>query len=134
MAEMPARVRKQQFVEKLLTLVTKRRVTYIMPERNRLYQIKIKAQRLAYCARNARDELNMQYAVGYIVVFIKREHLRFIRIAIEIGTVDNFIRIPYKRGSNSGRLIPFVISAQCVFFVKSKSRKIIVSPVIYNLF
>ena len=76
----------------------------------------------------------MQYAMGYIVVFIKREHLRFIRIAVEIRAVDNFIRIPYKRGSDSGRLIPFVISAQCVFFVKSKSRKIIVSPVIYNLF
>ena len=30
MAEMPARVRKQQFVEKLLTLVTERRVTYIV--------------------------------------------------------------------------------------------------------
>jgi len=42
-AEMPARVSKQQLVKKFLALVTERRVTYIVTERDRLDQIKIKA-------------------------------------------------------------------------------------------
>ena len=42
MAEMPARVRKQQFVKKFLALVTKRRVTYIVTQRDCLNQIAIK--------------------------------------------------------------------------------------------
>ena len=42
-AEMPARVSKQQLVKKLIALVTERRVTYIVTERDRLDQIKIKA-------------------------------------------------------------------------------------------
>lgn len=114
--------------------MTERRVTYIVTERNCLNQIRIKAQRLAYCARYTRNQLNVQYTAGYIVVFIKREHLRFIRIAVEIGAMYNFIRIPYKCGSDSACLVTPVISAQGVFFFKSINRKIIFLSVIFYLF
>ena len=92
-AEMPPGVLHGNLVQKHFARMRKRRMPDVMPQGNRLNQVEIEVQGAADGARNAGYQLHMQAAARYVVIADERKHLRFVRIAVEIRAVHNFIHI-----------------------------------------
>ena len=59
-----------QIIQYSLTFMTKGSMTDIMPQGNRLYQIKIQPQYTSYIPGNSGHQLHMLGSSGYIVIFI----------------------------------------------------------------
>ena len=75
--------------ENAFALMTKRRMTYIMAERDRLDQILVEPEKATDSSSNTRDDLNMQNPVSDMIVVNQRENLGFIDIAgIGFGMED----------------------------------------------
>lgn len=69
------------FRKNVLTLMSKRRMTDIVPQGNGLNQILIEPEKAANGPGNARNHLHMQHPVGDMVVVHQGEDLSFIDIA-----------------------------------------------------
>ena len=98
-----------------LPLMSKRRMTDVMSDRNCLDQIQIQVQRLSNVTRCSRYKLYMRCASGNIIVFIQRKHLCFIRITVIIRDMHDLFTIPDKCRAPDCLLIMCHIPADHVF-------------------
>ena len=111
MVEKPACIGAVNFVQVKLSPVTERRMTYVVTYGNGFNQIEIEPQNLAYGAGYPGNQLDVRRATGYIVVFVKRKHLRLVAASVKKRAVDNFIRVhgelrPDEFGIVSGVILP----------------------------
>ena len=71
-------------------------------------------------ARNPRNELHVQTSMRNIVVFAQGKHLRFVRIAVVVRTMQNFIHVADKRSAPYACVVVrIVFSAERVAIVKT---------------
>ena len=115
--------------------VSEGRMSKIVTESNGFNQVKIETQSGTNGARNAGYELNVQTATGDIIVFIEREHLRFVGIAIIKGAVQDLIYIVNKgRAPNGGNIFCQINSSLYLPVIKSHRRKSCALSCLLNLF
>ncbi len=78
-------------------------MTEVVTERYRLGKIDVEIERVRYIARYTAYYLHVQHAPRYIVVFIKRQHLRFVLHAAVCGQVYYLADVANERGTEHGR-------------------------------
>ena len=134
-AEMPVGMCAIQFIQNRLARVPERRLADVVTERDRLDQIEVQVQRLADGAGDAGNELHMQRAAADVVVFIKRKHLRFVRVAVIKRTVDDLVAVADERRADHVRLVPVGITTDHPALIKRNLCKgACLSPGEYSFF
>jgi len=105
MPEAAPRMALEALAQVALARVAERRVAQVVPERNGLDELCVKAEQVAYAARNAAHELHVQPAAADVVVLDEREHLRLVRIAVVRGNVDDLLDIAREGGARDRGLV-----------------------------
>ena len=119
-AETQARVLLVVFRQVAFPCVPERRMTQVVPKRDRLDELDVQSQKLADGARDAADELHVQAAAADIVVFNEREHLRLVGVAVVSGNVDDLLDVARECGPRQRCVIvAVVLAAHDVLIVKS---------------
>ena len=107
-------------------------VPYIMAERYRLDKVKIKPERLSDSSRYSWNKLNVEGTTGDVVVFIEREDLCLVGIAVVIGAVYYLVYVMDKCCTPYARLVSCSdVASVCVFLIKSNGRNASVFSIRY---
>ena len=105
--------------------MTKGGMPDVVAKRYGFDKVEIKPQRATDSPCDTRNQLHVQASMRDVVVFVERKDLCFVRIAVVIGTVQNFVDVANERATERACIVVGVVfSAQRTFFVARNGRKI----------